>query len=300
MLDNERYNDSLRSIKDLINGQGIQEPDLKFQALLKEQYKTQKALQELGINKLSPPDRVPHINEIIFPKTGVSKQRSKLPLLIEVGGMPRSGKTTVINGTSELFGQDLDILPEPVEFVKRKANEMFPEDLSSQVELIETAKTIINLVGPLIMLRQSEGKRAVVSDRDIVDQKIFEIAFYLRGIRTPRTNEQSRYGQIFNLSDPHSILEEISTRDEHTYALIICITNSTTSLSREAPRPKPGTIVNELFLSTLYEQYLRFHNEILHTQISFPYALLDLSGNQKQNQNLFNSIIQKILTYYKR
>ena len=97
MLDNERYNQAIETRKKF--------PGADLQLFLDEQYKTQLALNELGIDQTDSPSKAPHVGTLMMTPENILNLR--IPYAVEVLGMPHAGKTTMINRyLSELWQRD--------------------------------------------------------------------------------------------------------------------------------------------------------------------------------------------------
>lgn len=295
MLENERYNEAIESTAKLSMLHSTNPPDLTFQRLLEEQYLTQTALQKLKIYPNNNLHQLPFINQIVLPDSPVPENRRNLPLLIEVAGMPKAGKSISIKNAKEQF-QILNPVQEVAGFAKRKWKERRGKNWNSSG--FETTKTILNILVPDILLSR-EPDSVIISDRDLVDQFIFTRANFLDGRHFIYQTESSYYGDRKVVNSPISALRDMSTKSNRSYALILCLTTPTESLKREGFRLRKGTVMNKNFLNKLYEQYLRFHRDVVETKRDFPYACLDLSGNNfRENQMMFNSVVSEILKFY--
>jgi len=295
LLENERYNRALKAAAKL----KVVSPGSSnlAQTLLEEQYVTQLALSELGMNVEELLCNLPSINTLLIPNKEPPKKRLDLPLLIEVAGTPKSGKTTLITYAQKSF--DIFPISERAAFVKRRTQQKLGKHWTYQA--MEETKHLITVATSLMLSKLEKGHRAVVADRDMVDNLIFGRAYFVDGRLIPSTFSSNYHGDERIYSEPVGGLEEVSTRPNHLYALILCLTTPKISLKREGFRFRPGRVMNKNFLGTLYEQYLRFHYQALKLNRNFPYACLDLSGkNLQENKKLFDSMISGILDYYKK
>lgn len=297
MLDNERYNEAVRSTAKLSKLHPTDLPNLTFQELLEEEYLTRLSLQKLKIYPDNNLHRLPFIDQIIFPSSPISEERRNLPLLIEVAGMPKAGKSTSIKNALREY-PILDPVQEITGFAKRQWKKREGNNWNGSG--FEISQTILNTAIPDILLGINPDS-VIISDRGLVDQFIFAKANFIDGRRYLYQTESSYYGVRKVIDSPISALENMATNPCRSYALILCLTTPKVSLKREGFRFKKGSVMNKYFLTKLYEQYLRFHHDIIETKKDMPYACLDLSGNNfRENQMKFNFAVSEILKYYNK
>src|SRR3990167_5400576 len=98
MLENNRYN------RALIASCNYSEADSR-DIFLSEEYRTQSALKDLGVKDGTSSSEVPHVGTLLMAPELIPNLR--VPYAVEVLGMPRAGKSTIIDRyLKELWSRD--------------------------------------------------------------------------------------------------------------------------------------------------------------------------------------------------
>ena len=273
-LENRRYGETKRAILRLAkSGKPAHDKQQNFHTLLTEHLKTQVSLELSGVGRLDPPSKLKDINRVFFPK-GLERDKSK-PLAIHIIGMPRSGKTTLIE---EVFGEIsqeypfVQLLPEVASPIKRLSE--------GRVTGLDYSQLVISLVIAYTTEFRLHLKgipwsvpEILLVDRGPIDILPFNRANFMYG----RFDAQS-----FSLSTSN-VNSGISSLNDFDNAVVMFLVSPEESLSREGPRESYGSVMSPTFLPVLYEQYLRFHRDLMGLSLPgldkpFPYACLDASG----------------------
>ena len=100
MLENWRFNRALEAYSKRAESD-------RRQIFLDEEYRTQTALNQLGVKDNKSPSEIPHVGTLLMAPELIPNLR--VPYAVEVLGMPRSGKSTVIDRyLRELWSTDED------------------------------------------------------------------------------------------------------------------------------------------------------------------------------------------------
>ena len=284
-----------------------------FQYLLQEEYLTQEALSRLGVDPTTKSSEVPGVDVFHKPVTPDPEFRNK-NLIIEVGGDPLAGKTTLIVGGIRYSKPPYFPFMEIVKYAKGVTP---PEDtwLSRSIGLhnnksyfsihpskrnidsscdFELAKSKLNF-GLFNIMENFYTKDMVptpiVADRWYMDQKIFARGRFLQG--------KLSFPGYLPLCNPEFKVDELVEKfiPNFSYASIMCLTNPDESMRRAR---EFGDTINLNSLTKQHEQYLRAHQEILSLgQRRFPYVCIDVSSNNLiENQKKFDGAIQSIYSLY--
>jgi len=282
MLDRDRWWNSKRA---LINQRvyGIYNPD-NLQILLDEQYRTQVALESLHINVSSKPSEIPMINVLAMPQ-GIIDLR--YPTTLSLIGMPRSGKSSSL----KYFGDE-----EWAKTFGERAGEV---------------KDVLDRTGQFSFETQTLWQRYLQYEDylSIIDKNEVNQDYWVTFDRDWTDVAMTRANILFGRLDPaigisksslQSAKEDLDKYKKGHTLVILLLTRPEESLKREGPRKSPGRIMNLPFLQVLYEQYLRFHYEMLfYTKTygknrPFFYACLDGSGDPYATYRM----IEKTMFWY--
>lgn len=266
---------------DLLSKRGHISPETEG-IVYKEHYATQMALLKLGMTAEDPPAKLPHINELVLPYEEKPITDNHITEMIEIGGIPRGGKTSAIKHVLYNF-HPLNLIGSVTDEAK------VTQFLESSGE---TSLFAINRIRQEIyrerfeqlhklMLQEEMLKVPIISDRFLVDNSIMARALLLAG-EIP-ADEQIYERHQKPLKWP-AIFEETG---EYGYGFILCLIPPDLAIEREGERTHPPKVMSLELQTKLYEQYLRFHYEMV-TQRPFHYACLDFTqGNLDENQSNF-------------
>jgi hypothetical protein len=279
MLDNTRYNEALESSA---NYEGdINQPWL--QIFLDEEFRTQEALRNLDATKETPPSQIPEINRIhINPKL-----LSGLPanFIVEFLGMPRAGKTTVIQACQTTLGNSFQGLEEGTKRLvdwqsKYKYDDPFLYHVYTSIETMRLFD----------IAKQTPPGRIFLQDRGLVDRKIFRRSLFIAGQADPSAiKEEADIFKMYPFTPPYGL-----------GFVILCLVRPDIAIFRDGPRDKQGSIINKQFLGTLYEQYLRFHEEVLSQKRYYPaYLAIDMEQDSEKVQAQIETAIQQVVSQIK-
>jgi len=289
MLDHERYGACIASLKYLIENQRVSNPDLNRERLLDEQYKTQVALQNLSVTHNTPPSGIPMIDEVI-----INPRPSHLDNYFSLIGMPNSGKTSTLLDLStnqpDLYWVFGDTARRSFGMLKQRrvgtdfAKLTLAQEIRSNTDISFAADSIY----VASMLNENPPITNVLFERDWTDLPFFRANFLFGRIDVKileKTEENFR--------------ENLSKFKGLSRTIINCLLLPLTSKKREKEQ-REHLVVQDKFLTVLYEQYLRFHYEMLNfkqvykQEPSFGYIAIDMSNKDPQNN------IQKLENYIKR
>lgn len=283
MLSKERYNRALTSLVHLRQNE-IGNREDSFQPLLDQHYLTQKALEGLGIKGSSISlATLPRINTVVRPVGGSNEP--KAATIIEILGMPRTGKTTLIINAKKKF--DLKVVEEQWRYIKGMLDRqgIYDFGIHEEIKLGRSSGVFLKI---LEKMETNKNVKSLLLDRGGMDAMVFLRAGFLSG--------KVSY-EVFKVDEPFFRLPLTFNPDQSGFnqALILCLVPPEISLKREGPRKRPGRIMNQEFLSALYDQYLRFYYELLTTPHCNAFACLDLDKGIKSNKALFDKTIEEIL-----
>ena len=231
-----------------------------------------------------PPQKIPKIDKLLFNSELI--RDLSIPFIIEVMGMPQSGKTSSIHSflkkTSALYqGTRIRLVQEgartiPSKYKYIKYKDTFGFHLMGGIKVFK---------GILNNMKHSDQFGVIVQDRGMLDWKVFAQALFTKR----RADLKWKGIEEFYLCEFEPFIFPIG-------GVIMCLTRPEISLEREGQREKPGIVMNRKFLKILYEQYLRFHSGILHGDILLPcYTCLDLECKTEEGLKKFNYAIDQML-----
>jgi hypothetical protein len=216
----------------------------------------QQRMKLLGISPELSPRELISIDELI---TKNADRRQKRPI-VEVLGMPRTGKTTVLKKISET----------PVvhnyQLISDTFHQMSSVDSDGEKHII----SYLNLCDQL-----PKNKKFII-ERGIIDKIIYSTVWSL-------------YGKINVVSDiTSSWIDRIKMSNDFSL-VILCLTKPETCQQRGSKTPIH-------ILKSLYEQYLLLHFDILASERIPKYIALDLDEDniERNHQKLYEAIIQNL------
>lgn len=264
MLDNERYN------RAILANENYTKSDLR-QLFLEEEFKTQNSLRDLGIQKETTPSQVPHTGTILMAPELIPDLR--IPYAVEVLGMPRAGKTSLINRyLIDLWQRKerhkVTLVNEGARSIKEEYGDLRYSDPFSYSMLGGTA----SFVGYIEKLQNvNQGMRVMISDRGQIDRSVFRRTLFSQGHVDPKlmaNEDEFRHG--------------LENTPVQMGGVILLMTRPETSLIRSK---KVGPVANMEFLPLLYEQYWRLHNEILKGRV--PYRIYTCIDGEKDQEGVY-------------
>jgi len=267
MLENPRFNESLP-----VSAKNEWHNPHYRQILLEQQFLTQRALEALGANRVTPPTSVAKVDRTFMVPERVMNLRT--PYAVEVLGMPGAGKTTMINRyLEELWLKDkrhkVALIREDTRDVKNKYGDLRYSDPFLYSQLVGTA----NFIEYFNILKNTanSGMKMIISDRGQIDRRIFRRVFFSQGYVNP---------------------EIMAAEDEFTYGMentlvqicgiIIFMVRPKVTMERIK---KSGPVVNMNFLPRMYEQLWRLHYEILQDEV--PYRIYTCIDAEKDSEKVY-------------
>lgn len=195
---------------------------------------------------------------------------SKKTNTIEVAGMPRSYKTTLILKNTFDFRTNGLV----ADFIRERSSNVNKRNFPVQYSLTIANKTIESLLSQKL-------SQIYLLDRGIYDQLAFIYTFYkMKIINKKLVNAAAEYLIGFFAG--------------HINGLLVLHSNPEVSLEREGPRKKPGHVLNSEFLTELCDSYLalpkiitRARKEIGFGDIPFPIIELDSTDKWESYSQLF-------------
>lgn len=280
MIESWRYQRALRA-----NALDREPPYQNLQVYLDQEHITQSALAKLGVGVEGLPKEIPEIDKVVLIPELI-KNRSA-PFIVEVMGMPQAGKSSSINHFLEqtwLTDQrgKIRLVQEGARTIPDEYQDFKDEDPFT-FHLMAGNVTFTGLLG---QVRDVGQFSVLLQDRGMLDRRVFRRALFFRGKVHPGWMAEEAFWA-----------DGLETPMFPIGGLVMCLVTPETSLAREGPREKPGSVMNADFLKTLYEQYLRFHYEILSEQLLMPsYACLDMECEPEDRFRKFNNAIGQILS----
>lgn len=304
MLENKRYWLAKRAMLNLALHPEYGKPDEEtFQAILDQQFSTQQALAQLGVNALTHPKEVPFINQALFPirnQKGLSK-----PIAVHVIGMPKTLKTTMLEtfnalGHLTIKGKAIKIAhTEEAAGPLKAMRDARPRASAMNYGEYLVSQTIANIVLATIERKMSHDDlyRVVIMNRGFFDMSPFTNANFLFGRLDVRKLASAKL----------NIQSGINFLNEYHNAVMLLLTTRDESLrrNRESGDLNFGRAMNPKFLPVLYEQYLRFHQGMVDTgrvemiDQQIPYVAVDMSGEDIESAiSNYTVALISILRYF--
>lgn len=218
------------------------------QIFLDHEYKTQLALDKLGIEGSASPSEVPKAGCILAQPDLMFGLR--IPYVVEVLGMPCAGKSTMIRRyLEEAWAKDrrekIAFVDEGVKEIKEEYGDLRYSDPLGY-SLLGGLATFINQIQALREVRR--GMQFVITDRGQIDRRVFRRTFFGQGKVEPR-----------QIADEEKFIHYLENTPLQIGAIIMMMTRSEESVKREE---NPGPVTNMDFLPSLADQYWRLHWEI--------------------------------------
>jgi hypothetical protein len=264
MLDNERWwharEGYVSATREFRDSNILNRNDLGI--YLSEQYKTQIALEKMGVTLMDPPSKLPN-NPLGF---------------VSVIGIPKADKTSTLSRMAEHSMGNYIMVSEDSAHIKNAFDRMgiFTfENFTHALEYqrMDKLNEVFNYVNE-IAGSNPVNTPLVLFDRDWIDIPMIR-ANFLVGRLSPTTYLTSE--EIFRKNI------EAYTKNVNV-GIVLGLIPPELSLLREGSRQMKGRIMQLPFLQVLYEQYVRFHYEMLNykeiygTKRNFIYSCVDTSN----------------------
>jgi hypothetical protein len=247
------------------------EPDIvcSREQRLAQQWMTENTLRQFGIESDSPVSAIPNADQLQNPEP---LNLFKKPVL-EILGMPGSGKDTIIEFLRQLHDPRICCTNEP--FTALKKWNKFPKNPSpADIGLYKLAAEIAEFISG-VKKGQNETKTVTVLNRSFTDDLAWIGAQFLSG--------------KWSYVDFRERLYALEGLDGGPLARVIFMINPETTIKRK----EPGQYINPEFLRVLYQQYLRLIADL--TQLKPPnLVILDMSGTPEESTQKFVSVFTAI------
>jgi len=278
MLENWRYNQA-------IHASCKQEEKDSQQIFLDEAYRTQLALQQLGIKESTHPSDVPHTGTILMAPELVENLR--VPYAVEVLGMPHAGKSTLINRyLKELWSRKerhkVALVEEGARTVKNQYRDLRYSN-PFQYALLGGMSTFTSYINSLKNI--NSGMKMIISDRGQIDRRVFRRALFSRGDVNPKI-----------MLDEKDFAYRLENTPVQIGGVIMLMIRREESMKRSKT---VGPVTNTDSLLRLYEQYWRLHQEIIEGEIPFRiYTCIDAEGNKEDVYKRFKYAMDSALNIH--
>lgn len=251
MLENIRY----LHVLDALSQYG----DASYKQLfLEEEYKTQTALQSLGVDEITRPSEVPHVGTLLMNPEAIGSLR--IPYAVEILGTPHAGKTTMLNRyLEELWLRDQR---HRVGFVREGASEIKDEygDLRYtdpfMYAMMASNKTYVGYISAMKDINR--GMRMVVTDRGQIDRRVWRRTLFSMGKVNPTIQENEK-----------EFMDGLENTPIQVGGIIMLMARKDVSFEHIGGRGRTGPVTNDNFLGSLNEQYWRLHWDILNGEVPF-------------------------------
>jgi hypothetical protein len=282
MLEKDRYNQALVALSQ--NAENF-DHEQAFARLLEEQYRTQIALNKLGVNHTTPVKEIKKINEVVLLQNQLEEVQEKdQEVLIYIIGAPKTLKSTLGRSLSKIGGLrineqeiSLSVQEETAGYakdaLKRKSSNPNAFDHYSGIAYTQLILDAANEAISRKLLQSSPRIHLVI--RGPFDTIPFQRANFLDGKINHRTLDD-------HLNNVQKTME--SQRNQRTGIIHLSCSPQESLRRNEEAGNDDGKVMNPNSLRILHEQYLRFHQEMIesgrvpHLNLRVPYACVDMSG----------------------
>lgn len=262
MLENWRYNRALEA--------SSKQPESNSQDIyLSEEYRTQLALGQLGVKDSISPSEIPHVGTILMAPELVPNLR--LPYAVEVLGMPRAGKSTVIDRyLKDLWSRNerhkVHLVNEGARTIKDEFGDLRYSD-PFQYSMLGGTTTFVGYIDALRHV--NTGMRMVTADRGQIDRCVFRRALFNQGHINPEI-----------MADEEQFMYGLENTPIQIGGIIMLMVQPEESMKRSG---RQGPVANMDFLPRLYEQYWRLHWDILQGEVPYRvYACIDAEKDREE------------------
>lgn len=280
MLENWRYRRALET-------KSKHSASISRDIFLEEEYRTQFALERLGIKNInSSPSEAAKVGSLFMSPELITDLR--VPYAVEVLGMPRAGKSTVINRyLEELWSKEernqVVLVDEGARSIKQEFGDLRYSDPYSYLMLAGWA-TYVDYISSLRNL--NSGMRMAVSDRGQIDRRVFRRVLFGRGDVNPEI-----------MADEDLFMHRVENTPIQVGGVIMMMIRPEESIRRSG---KQGPVVNMDFLPRLYEQYWRLHWEILQGEVPYrTYTCIDAEKDEEKVYERFKYAMDTTLNIHK-
>lgn len=252
---------------------------------LEQEYRTQSALVNLGIEGSISPSEVSKVGSILMCPELIPNLR--VPYAVEVLGTPHAGKTTMINRyLRELWSRDerhkVALVVEGAGSIKQEHGDLRYSDPFSY-SMLGGGATFWGYISSLRDI--NSGMRMVVSDRGQVDRRVFRRALFSRGDVNPKI-----------MAEEDQFIYGLENTPIQVGGVIIMMVRPEESVRRSE---RLGPYTNMDFLSLLYEQYWRLHWEILQGEVPYRvYTCIDAEKGEDEVYERFKYTMDTILNIH--
>lgn len=277
MLSGERWVDARESFVLLKEKWQNIYPDEK-EILLAEHYKTQRAIEALKLQSRTPnPSQIPHMDEI----TPALIEDTNKATCTSVIGMPNSGKTTTVEIVAETRAFDSPVLVDEAykgekDKLEKSGNLNF-ETLIENIAVRQYTELLDAAIEAKVRVESGlNDSGLVILDRlSITDIPMLRTHYLLGNIRSP----------LMLVLENMFLNDYCHQNGKFSNVLISTFITPEESLSRQDTNENRGRIMNPPFLHVLYEQYIRFHYEMMNFEKifsrkrGFTYCAIDMSSD---------------------
>ena len=278
MLENWRYNRALESNYKQIASDSRQ-------IYLDEEYRTQVALNQLGVKDNKSLSDIPHVGTLLMTPELIPNLR--VPYAVEVLGMPRSGKSTMIDRyLRELWSRNerhkVALVDEGARSVKQEYGDLRYSD-PLQYSMLGGTATFMGYIDALRNI--NTGMQIAISDRGQIDRRVFRRTLFNQGNVNPRIME-----------DEDQFMYGLENTPIQIGGIIMFMIRPDESMKRSE---KPGPVTNMDFLPRLYEQYWRLHQELLQDDIPYRiYTCIDAEKDEEEVYERFKYAMDSLLNIH--
>lgn len=264
MLESWRYNRALEANTKKVKSDSSQ-------IFFDEEYRTQTALLNLGIKDGTCPSEVPKVGSLLMCPELIENLR--IPYAVEVLGMPRAGKSTVLERyLKELWERNERHKVHPVDEGARTVKQEFGDLRYTdpfQYSLLGGTATFMGYIEALRNI--NTGMVMATSDRGQIDRRVFRRTLFNQGSVNPTIME-----------DEGQFMYGLENTPIQLGGIILLMVRPEESMRRSE---KEGPVANMDFLPRLYEQYWRLHDEILNCKI--PWRVYTCIDAEKDTEEVY-------------
>lgn len=246
MIDSERYQRTIEAAQRYSKTHAFSKDH--FPILLDQQYRTVLALRNLGVRPDSPPENIPHLNYLFR-----ADMNPENPTFISVIGIPNAFKTTSIAKVADVSDRNIVVVPERYRVIKNQldASGEFSFERLSEIALKQQSEDDTEAS---IRAYRSRSRIITIFDRNWTDIPMARAQLVFGMLDLPHLQRLEE-----NFSRRLSVINKFEN-----LMIVIAFIRPETAISRQEEGEGPGRIMQIPFLQTLYEQYLRFYDELIN------------------------------------
>lgn len=247
--------------------------------LLAEKFTTEVLLERYGLNVQTKPSEIPGVDQI-FNLSPLAKEGKKRNLHIEIMGMPRSGKDTLLQMLDMLNNKNTVCTLEPYASIK-DWKKTIPKDVLTQ-EHLRLAATFGEFISGEVLARRKglEKGALIIHNRGFTDHSVFTTARLMYGEIPLKDYFNPEQGWIFRTTTKMD-------------AVIILMQLPDVSIQRASLEKRSKRHITPDFLNILYEQFLREIVE-LRKKNQKNLVVLNSTGRIQENFQKLRSILSEI------